>query len=112
MLPLVCLQEYFHIASIMLHRRLLPYFAVFFWSTHAFAVFLIQALFFSCVHLLLQLFHCVPAVSTKRISITFRRMTKSKHPWDYVVERDLQGLQPLLYGQDESKTSMRPTRGD
>ncbi|KAE9586903.1 hypothetical protein Lal_00004840 [Lupinus albus] len=41
--------------------------------------------------------HCVPAVPTKRISITFRRMDVSKRPSGYVEEPDLQGIQPLVY---------------
>ncbi|PIN08896.1 hypothetical protein CDL12_18520 [Handroanthus impetiginosus] len=39
--------------------------------------------------------HCVPAVPSKRMSITFRRMDESKRPSGYVPEPDLQGLQPL-----------------
>ncbi|PON39183.1 Alpha-ketoglutarate-dependent dioxygenase AlkB-like [Parasponia andersonii] len=41
--------------------------------------------------------HCVPAVPTKRISITFRRMDESKRPVGYAPEPDLQGIQPLSY---------------
>ncbi|XP_010268476.1 PREDICTED: uncharacterized protein LOC104605415 [Nelumbo nucifera] len=47
--------------------------------------------------------HCVPAVPTKRISITFRKMDESKRPFDFVPEPDLQGIQPLPYDLDESK---------
>nr|GMC96928.1 RNA demethylase ALKBH5-like [Ipomoea batatas] len=45
--------------------------------------------------------HCVPAVPTKRISITFRRMDESKRPVGYVPDPDLQGLQPLSYEVDK-----------
>ncbi|XP_070052278.1 RNA demethylase ALKBH9B-like [Nicotiana tomentosiformis] len=49
--------------------------------------------------------HCVPAVRTKRISITFRRMDESKRPMGYVPEQDLQGLQPLSYEADRYENS-------
>ncbi|KAH0700172.1 hypothetical protein KY284_014387 [Solanum tuberosum] len=49
--------------------------------------------------------HCVPAVPTKRISITFRRMDESKRPTGYVPEHDLHGLQPLSYEADSQKKS-------
>ncbi|CAK9157025.1 unnamed protein product [Ilex paraguariensis] len=49
--------------------------------------------------------HCVPAVPTKRISITFRRMDDAKRPIGYVPEPDLQGLQPLCYETNGSKQS-------
>ncbi|KAF7817327.1 RNA demethylase ALKBH5 [Senna tora] len=49
--------------------------------------------------------HCVPAVPTKRISITFRRMDVSKRPRDYVPEPDLQGIQPLIFEADKDKRS-------
>lgn len=61
--------------------------------------------------------HCVPAVPTKRISITFRRMDVSKRPLHYSVEQDLQGLEPLKYGvhvpeksKSLQKTSQTRTR--
>ncbi|KAL9260953.1 RNA demethylase ALKBH9B-like protein [Drosera capensis] len=54
--------------------------------------------------------HCVPAVPTKRISITFRRMDVSKRPLHYTVERDLQGLQPLKYGVDVPEKSKFPQK--
>ncbi|CAI9110920.1 OLC1v1011028C1 [Oldenlandia corymbosa var. corymbosa] len=47
--------------------------------------------------------HSVPAVPSKRISITFRKMDESKWPIGYVPEPDLQGLQPLPYEVDSSK---------
>ncbi|KAJ1430148.1 Oxoglutarate/iron-dependent dioxygenase [Sesbania bispinosa] len=47
--------------------------------------------------------HCVPAVPTKRISITFRRMDASKRPFGYVPEPDLQGIQPLVYENEQEK---------
>ncbi|XP_038719546.1 RNA demethylase ALKBH9B-like [Tripterygium wilfordii] len=47
--------------------------------------------------------HCVPAVSTKRISITFRKMDESKRPIGFVPEPDLQGIRPLSYETDEVK---------
>ncbi|KAF8387727.1 hypothetical protein HHK36_026381 [Tetracentron sinense] len=46
--------------------------------------------------------HCVPAVPSKRISITFRKMDEAKRPVGFVPESDLQGLQPLPYDLDES----------
>ncbi|RZB68494.1 RNA demethylase ALKBH5 isoform B [Glycine soja] len=56
--------------------------------------------------------HCVPAVPTKRISITFRRMDVSKRPFGYVPEPDLQGIQPLAYEVEQEKKSSghRPSR--
>ncbi|XP_015889643.1 RNA demethylase ALKBH9B [Ziziphus jujuba] len=47
--------------------------------------------------------HCVPAVPTKRISITFRRMDESKRPLGYAPESDLQDIQPLSF--DVEKTN-------
>ncbi|KAL8472419.1 hypothetical protein ACS0TY_029576 [Phlomoides rotata] len=47
--------------------------------------------------------HCVPAVPSKRISITFRRMDESKRPYDYVPEPDMHGLQPLPVEKDRSQ---------
>lgn len=52
--------------------------------------------------------HCVPAVPSKRISITFRKMDESKWPTGYVPEPDLQGLRPLTYGVDWSKKLSSP----
>ncbi|KAK9129539.1 hypothetical protein Sjap_010026 [Stephania japonica] len=49
--------------------------------------------------------HCVPAVPTKRISITFRKMDKAKIPFGFVPEPDLQGLKPLQYNLDDSKNT-------
>ncbi|XP_039137465.1 RNA demethylase ALKBH9B-like [Dioscorea cayenensis subsp. rotundata] len=40
--------------------------------------------------------HCVPAVPTKRISITFRKMDGSKWPLAFTPEPDLQNIQPLV----------------
>ncbi|GAB2226273.1 hypothetical protein Drorol1_Dr00022074 [Drosera rotundifolia] len=54
--------------------------------------------------------HCVPAVPTKRISITFRRMDVSKRPLHYSVEQDLQGLEPLKYGVDMPEKSKSPQK--
>ncbi|WOH14157.1 hypothetical protein DCAR_0933673 [Daucus carota subsp. sativus] len=39
--------------------------------------------------------HCVPAVSAKRISITFRKMDDSKLPFKFTPDPELQGLRPL-----------------
>ncbi|PWA68942.1 2-oxoglutarate (2OG) and Fe(II)-dependent oxygenase superfamily protein [Artemisia annua] len=47
--------------------------------------------------------HCVPAVPTKRISITFRKMDESKWPAGFHPEPDLQGLEPLVYESDTPK---------
>jgi hypothetical protein len=54
--------------------------------------------------------HCVPAVPTKRISITFRKMDESKRPVEFIPEPDLQGLQPLSYETERSRraTPSRP----
>ncbi|KAL8151977.1 hypothetical protein V2J09_021785 [Rumex salicifolius] len=49
--------------------------------------------------------HCVPAVPSKRISITFRRMDENKRPNGYVPEPDLQDLQPLSYEAETTETS-------
>ncbi|KAL2532435.1 2-oxoglutarate (2OG) and Fe(II)-dependent oxygenase superfamily protein [Abeliophyllum distichum] len=51
--------------------------------------------------------HCVPAVPTRRISITFRKMDESKQPIGFVPEAELQGLQPLPYAVDTSKNYNR-----
>ncbi|KAK4274518.1 hypothetical protein QN277_017725 [Acacia crassicarpa] len=53
--------------------------------------------------------HCVPAVFSRRISITFRRMDDSKRPMGYVPEPDLQGVQPLVFEEKRSNGS-RPYR--
>ncbi|KAJ7966331.1 oxidoreductase, 2OG-Fe(II) oxygenase family protein [Quillaja saponaria] len=55
--------------------------------------------------------HCVPAVPTKRISITFRKMDESKRPIGFVPEPDLQGIQPLAYEVDKAKRSNGPKSG-
>ncbi|XP_077221032.1 2-oxoglutarate (2OG) and Fe(II)-dependent oxygenase superfamily protein [Tasmannia lanceolata] len=47
--------------------------------------------------------HCVPAVPTKRISITFRKMDDIKRPFGFALEPDLQGIQPLPYGLEKPK---------
>nr|XP_023871387.1 uncharacterized protein LOC111983978 [Quercus suber]POE87187.1 rna demethylase alkbh5 [Quercus suber] len=47
--------------------------------------------------------HCVPAVPSKRISITFRRMDESKRPTGFVPVPDLQGIQPLSYEEDKAQ---------
>ncbi|XP_031389261.1 RNA demethylase ALKBH9B isoform X2 [Punica granatum] len=54
--------------------------------------------------------HCVPAVPTKRISITFRRMDESKRPKNYAPEPDLQDIQPLSYEDEKPRRfgSYRP----
>ncbi|KAK4760826.1 hypothetical protein SAY87_005719 [Trapa incisa] len=49
--------------------------------------------------------HCVPAVPTKRISITFRRMDESKRPTHYASEQDLQDIQPLSYEDKKPRNS-------
>ncbi|KFK30240.1 hypothetical protein AALP_AA7G235700 [Arabis alpina] len=49
--------------------------------------------------------HCIPAVPTKRISITFRKMDDSKRPVGFTPEPDLQGIKPLPY---ESTTVSTP----
>ena len=39
--------------------------------------------------------HAIPAVPEKRISITFRKMDRSKHPCDFKPEAELQNIVPL-----------------
>ncbi|KAJ4964539.1 hypothetical protein NE237_016388 [Protea cynaroides] len=41
--------------------------------------------------------HCVPAVRSRRISITFRKMDDKKMPFKFRHDPELQGLQPLVY---------------
>ncbi|XP_020100200.1 RNA demethylase ALKBH5-like [Ananas comosus] len=41
--------------------------------------------------------HCVPAVPTKRISITFRKMEDRKLPYRFIPDPELQNLRPLRY---------------
>ncbi|XP_057784042.1 RNA demethylase ALKBH9B [Salvia miltiorrhiza] len=64
--------------------------------------------------------HCIPAVPSKRISITFRRMDETKRPIGYTPEPDLQGLQPLPDEEERSskysasrhrRVSKRPVDG-
>ncbi|CAD6340391.1 unnamed protein product [Miscanthus lutarioriparius] len=40
--------------------------------------------------------HCVPAVPTKRISITFRKMDPAKRPFDFKDDPELLNLTPLV----------------
>ncbi|EYU30802.1 hypothetical protein MIMGU_mgv1a012173mg [Erythranthe guttata] len=49
--------------------------------------------------------HCVPAVPSRRISITFRKMDESKQPNGYVAEPDLQGLEPFSDGADTNSST-------
>ncbi|KAH7566281.1 hypothetical protein JRO89_XS08G0130300 [Xanthoceras sorbifolium] len=60
--------------------------------------------------------HCVPAVPSKRISITFRKMDESKRPIGFVPEPDLQGIESLSYDLDKTKllshTKRQPFRRD
>ncbi|KAL1191925.1 RNA demethylase ALKBH9B [Cardamine amara subsp. amara] len=51
--------------------------------------------------------HCVPAVPTKRISITFRKMDESKRPVWFVPEPDLQGIEPLPLELNHSGSATR-----
>ncbi|KAK1439196.1 hypothetical protein QVD17_05012 [Tagetes erecta] len=52
--------------------------------------------------------HCVPAVPTKRISITFRKMDELKWPAGFIPEPDLQGIEPLVYESDKPKGGSNP----
>lgn len=52
--------------------------------------------------------HCVPAVPSKRISITFRKMDEIKQPWGFTPDSDLQNIQPLPY--DQTYSNKRPLR--
>lgn len=47
--------------------------------------------------------HCIPSVSSKRISITFRKMGESKLPYKFSPDPELVGIKPLkeLEGQHE-----------
>ncbi|KFK40171.1 hypothetical protein AALP_AA3G339700 [Arabis alpina] len=51
--------------------------------------------------------HCVPAVPTKRISITFRKMDESKRPVWFTPESDLQGIEPLPLELNRSGSAAR-----
>uniref|UniRef100_A0A1J3E2K1 RNA demethylase ALKBH5 n=1 Tax=Noccaea caerulescens TaxID=107243 RepID=A0A1J3E2K1_NOCCA len=51
--------------------------------------------------------HCVPAVPTKRISITFRKMDESKRPVWFTPEPDLQGIEPLPLELNRSGSAAR-----
>ncbi|OAY62861.1 RNA demethylase ALKBH5, partial [Ananas comosus] len=53
--------------------------------------------------------HCVPAVPTKRISITFRKMDETKRPIEFIPEPDLQNIVPLPY---DSGVNESPLHGD
>ncbi|GLJ44270.1 hypothetical protein SUGI_0926090 [Cryptomeria japonica] len=54
--------------------------------------------------------HSVPAVPSKRISITFRKMDQSKLPYYFAPEPDMQGIEPLLYTKHDSHTqSQQPS---
>ncbi|KAJ6398346.1 hypothetical protein OIU77_019196 [Salix suchowensis] len=52
--------------------------------------------------------HCVPSVPTKRISITFRKMDEAKRPVGFVLEPDLQEIQPLSFELDETRQLSTP----
>ncbi|TKY71347.1 RNA demethylase ALKBH5 [Spatholobus suberectus] len=53
--------------------------------------------------------HCIPSVSSKRISITFRKMDENKLPYKFARDPELVGIKPLIIsplnksvkGQDE-----------
>ncbi|KAG2323363.1 hypothetical protein Bca4012_058855 [Brassica carinata] len=51
--------------------------------------------------------HCVPAVPTKRISITFRKMDESKRPVWFTPEPDLEGIEPLPLDMNRSDSAAR-----
>ncbi|CAJ2670060.1 unnamed protein product [Trifolium pratense] len=40
--------------------------------------------------------HCVPSVSSKRISITFRKMDERKLPYNFSPDPELVGIKPLI----------------
>ncbi|XWS33853.1 hypothetical protein CRYUN_Cryun22dG0118600 [Craigia yunnanensis] len=52
--------------------------------------------------------HCVPAVPTKRISITLRKMDELKRPIGYAPEPDLQEIEPLSYDAEKPKRLNSP----
>ncbi|KAJ3677149.1 hypothetical protein LUZ60_002873 [Juncus effusus] len=52
--------------------------------------------------------HCVPAVPSKRISITFRKMDDSKLPFRFLPDPDLQNIIPLGYNNNKSINSPKP----
>uniref|UniRef100_A0A0A9EFL3 Fe2OG dioxygenase domain-containing protein n=1 Tax=Arundo donax TaxID=35708 RepID=A0A0A9EFL3_ARUDO len=49
--------------------------------------------------------HCVPAVPTKRISITFRRMDPAKRPFSFNADPELPNITPLETGVREAGRS-------
>nr|GMD40400.1 RNA demethylase ALKBH5-like [Ipomoea batatas] len=49
--------------------------------------------------------HCVPRVSSKRISITFRRMDESKLPYNYKSDPELMRIQPIVLRPPQFKES-------
>ncbi|KAK8942550.1 hypothetical protein KSP39_PZI009547 [Platanthera zijinensis] len=64
--------------------------------------------------------HCVPAVPSKRISITFRKMDESKWPRGFRLEPDLQNIKPYDLGagngsgiviEDEPASKISAMRG-
>ncbi|XP_062227977.1 RNA demethylase ALKBH9B-like [Phragmites australis] len=52
--------------------------------------------------------HCIPAVPTKRISITFRRMNPAKRPFSFKDDPELLNITPLETGRssDEGKSKL------
>lgn len=40
--------------------------------------------------------HCIPSVSSKRISITFRKMDERKLPYKFSPDSELEGIKPLI----------------
>ncbi|KAK7328276.1 hypothetical protein VNO77_22379 [Canavalia gladiata] len=40
--------------------------------------------------------HCISSVSSKRISITFRKMDESKLPYNFSTDHELVGIKPLI----------------
>ncbi|KAG0512663.1 hypothetical protein BDA96_10G033100 [Sorghum bicolor] len=55
--------------------------------------------------------HCVPAVPTKRISITFRKMDPAKRPFDFKDDPELLNLAPLGTAVQETGISSDEGKG-
>ncbi|KAL5204215.1 hypothetical protein ABZP36_009086 [Zizania latifolia] len=55
--------------------------------------------------------HCVPAVPSKRISITFRKMDPAKHPFSFRDDPELLGITPLETAIQETSRSSDEGKG-
>ncbi|KAG8090752.1 hypothetical protein GUJ93_ZPchr0011g28200 [Zizania palustris] len=55
--------------------------------------------------------HCVPAVPSKRISITFRKMDPGKHPFSFIDDPELLDITPLETAIQETSRSSDEGKG-